>query len=176
MRGPFSNFVLDTSIYVSEIVEAVQCPEKRESFLAYPSPRQKILLAQFLEAVIEHTQDMDPSIRRGLKSLFFLVSIQEDRSETRSDKAGRSLACHLEVARRFLWRWLSSLYKLDTLICILQWIPVHVGIEGNEMADELAKEYRKLSQRKEQMSVSDADALAKYKIIKQKIEKIKYVK
>ncbi|UYV65265.1 hypothetical protein LAZ67_3003752 [Cordylochernes scorpioides] len=62
MRGPFSNFVLDTSIYVSEIVEAVQCPEKRESFLAYPSPRQKIFLAQFLEAVIEHTQDMDPSI------------------------------------------------------------------------------------------------------------------
>ncbi|UYV71331.1 hypothetical protein LAZ67_8002670 [Cordylochernes scorpioides] len=68
MRGPFSNFVLDTSIYVSEIVEAVQCPEKRESFLAYPSPRQKILLAQFLEAVIEHTQDMDPSIRRGFSA------------------------------------------------------------------------------------------------------------
>ncbi|UYV71080.1 hypothetical protein LAZ67_8001650, partial [Cordylochernes scorpioides] len=66
MRGPFSNFVLDTSIYVSEIVEEVQCPEKRVSFLAYPSPRQKILLAEFLEAVIEHTQDMDPSIRRGL--------------------------------------------------------------------------------------------------------------
>ncbi|UYV71083.1 K02A2.6-like, partial [Cordylochernes scorpioides] len=65
MRGPFSNFVLDTSIYVSEIVEAVQYPEKRKSFLAYPSPRQKILLAQFLEAVIEHSQDMDPSIRRG---------------------------------------------------------------------------------------------------------------
>ncbi|UYV61837.1 hypothetical protein LAZ67_1006804 [Cordylochernes scorpioides] len=69
MRGPFSNFVLDTSIYVSDIVEAVQCPEKRESFLAYPSPRQKIFLAQFLEAVIEHTQDMDPSIRRGLSEI-----------------------------------------------------------------------------------------------------------
>ncbi|UYV73689.1 hypothetical protein LAZ67_11000361 [Cordylochernes scorpioides] len=51
MRGPFSNFVLDTSIYVSEIVEAVRYPEKRESFLAYPSPEQKIFLAQFLEAI-----------------------------------------------------------------------------------------------------------------------------
>ncbi|UYV80899.1 TRDMT1 [Cordylochernes scorpioides] len=67
----------------------------------------------------------------------------------------------------------SLLTQLETLEknCILQWIPAHVVIGGNEMADELAKEARKLSQRKEQMSVFDADALAKYKIIKQKIRK-----
>ncbi|UYV73337.1 hypothetical protein LAZ67_10002771 [Cordylochernes scorpioides] len=47
MRGPFSDFVYDTSISVNDIVEAVQCPEKRESLLACLSPKQQILLPQF---------------------------------------------------------------------------------------------------------------------------------
>ncbi|UYV71131.1 GYG1 [Cordylochernes scorpioides] len=64
MRGPFSNFVHDTSFCASENVEAVQCPEKRESFLAYPSPRQKIFLAQFLDAVC-------PGGDQGLLNMYF---------------------------------------------------------------------------------------------------------
>ncbi|UYV73668.1 K02A2.6-like [Cordylochernes scorpioides] len=55
--------------------------------------------------------------------------------------------------------------------CILQFIPVHVGIGGNEMADEIAKEARNLSRRKEQISVFDADNLAKYKVIQPKIRR-----
>ncbi|UYV66781.1 K02A2.6-like, partial [Cordylochernes scorpioides] len=69
MRGPLSDFVYDTSISVNDIVEVVQCPEKRDSLLACLSPKQQILLPQFLEAVIEHTQDMDPSLRRGFQTL-----------------------------------------------------------------------------------------------------------
>ncbi|UYV80008.1 hypothetical protein LAZ67_18001387 [Cordylochernes scorpioides] len=55
----------------------------------------------------------------------------------------------------------SLLTQLEPLEknCILQRIPAHVGIGGNEMAFELAKEARKLGQRKEQMSLFDADAL-----------------
>ncbi|UYV61534.1 hypothetical protein LAZ67_1005199 [Cordylochernes scorpioides] len=48
MRGPFSDFVYDTSISVNDIVEAVQCPEKRESLLACLSPKQQILLPPIL--------------------------------------------------------------------------------------------------------------------------------
>ncbi|UYV74962.1 hypothetical protein LAZ67_12001908 [Cordylochernes scorpioides] len=49
---------------------------------------------------------------------------------------------------------LTQLISLENN-CILQWIPASVWIGGNEMAVEFAKEARRLSQRKEQMSLFD---------------------
>ncbi|UYV70282.1 hypothetical protein LAZ67_7002362 [Cordylochernes scorpioides] len=70
---------------------------------------------------------------------------------------------------------LTQLISLENN-CILKWIPASVWIEGNEMAVEFAKEAIMLSQRKEQMSLFDANAFAKYKIIEQKIRKDQNVK
>ncbi|GFS89205.1 hypothetical protein TNCV_1259411 [Trichonephila clavipes] len=50
----------------------------------------------------------------------------------------------------------SALGKL----CTLQWIPAHIDIEGNEMADSLANETRPLEPLTLSTTVFDANAVA----------------
>ncbi|GFX67736.1 RNase H domain-containing protein [Trichonephila clavipes] len=45
--------------------------------------------------------------------------------------------------------------------CILQWIPAHVNIEGNECADSLAKEARDIEHKCTTITLDDANAVAK---------------
>lgn len=49
--------------------------------------------------------------------------------------------------------------------CILQWIPAHVDIDGNEEADILAKEARDDPQLPNSMTLSDADAIASRRLL-----------
>ncbi|GFV68563.1 putative RNA-directed DNA polymerase from transposon X-element [Trichonephila clavipes] len=46
--------------------------------------------------------------------------------------------------------------------CLLQWIPAHVNIEGNECADSLAKEGRNDDQLCPTITLADANAVAIY--------------
>ncbi|GFW36592.1 RNase H domain-containing protein [Trichonephila clavipes] len=48
--------------------------------------------------------------------------------------------------------------------CILQWIPAHVNIEGNECADSLAKEARDIEHKCTTITLDDANAVAKHRI------------
>ncbi|CAL1272681.1 unnamed protein product, partial [Larinioides sclopetarius] len=49
--------------------------------------------------------------------------------------------------------------------CILQWIPAHVDIDGNERADILAKEARDNSQPSNSLTLTDADAIASRRLL-----------
>ncbi len=49
--------------------------------------------------------------------------------------------------------------------CVLQWIPAHVNIEGNECADSLAKEARELDQKCIIITLADANAVASHRIM-----------
>ncbi|GFV11545.1 RNase H domain-containing protein [Trichonephila clavipes] len=49
--------------------------------------------------------------------------------------------------------------------CNLQWIPAHVNIEGNECADSLAKEARDIEHKCTTITLHDADAVAKHRIM-----------
>ncbi|GFU90180.1 RNase H domain-containing protein [Trichonephila clavipes] len=49
--------------------------------------------------------------------------------------------------------------------CILQWIPAHVNIEGNECADSLAKEARDIEHKCTTITLDDANAVAKHIIM-----------
>ncbi|GFS54406.1 RNase H domain-containing protein [Trichonephila clavipes] len=49
--------------------------------------------------------------------------------------------------------------------CLLQWIPAHVNIEGNECADSLAKEGRNDDQLCPTITLADANAVANYRLL-----------
>ena len=49
--------------------------------------------------------------------------------------------------------------------CILQWIPAHVGIDGNEKANILAKEARDAPQLSNSLTLTDADAIASRRLL-----------
>ncbi|GFY26226.1 RNase H domain-containing protein [Trichonephila clavipes] len=55
--------------------------------------------------------------------------------------------------------------------CILQWIPAHVNIEGNECADSLAKEARDIEHKCTTITPDDANAVAKHRILNHTFKK-----
>ncbi|GFX12622.1 RNase H domain-containing protein [Trichonephila clavipes] len=55
--------------------------------------------------------------------------------------------------------------------CILQWIPAHVNIEGNEGADSLAKEARDIEHKCTTITLDDANAVAKHRIMNHTFKK-----
>ncbi|GFV43773.1 RNase H domain-containing protein [Trichonephila clavipes] len=55
--------------------------------------------------------------------------------------------------------------------CILQWIPAHVNIEGNECADSLAKEARDIDHKRTTMTLDYANAVAKHRIMNHTFKK-----
>ncbi|GFX90895.1 RNase H domain-containing protein [Trichonephila clavipes] len=58
--------------------------------------------------------------------------------------------------------------------CILQWIPAHVNIEGNECADSLAKEARDIEHKCTTITLDDANAVAKHRIMNHTFKKPSY--
>ncbi|GFW00920.1 reverse transcriptase domain-containing protein [Trichonephila clavipes] len=55
--------------------------------------------------------------------------------------------------------------------CILQWIPAHVNIVGTECADSLAKEARDIDHKCTTITLDDANAVAKHRIMNHTFEK-----
>ncbi|GFW68963.1 probable RNA-directed DNA polymerase from transposon BS [Trichonephila clavipes] len=55
--------------------------------------------------------------------------------------------------------------------CILQWIPAHVNIEGNECANSLAKEARDIEHKCTTITLDDANAVAKHRIMNHTFKK-----
>ncbi|GFV42602.1 probable RNA-directed DNA polymerase from transposon BS [Trichonephila clavipes] len=55
--------------------------------------------------------------------------------------------------------------------CILQWIPAHVNIEGNECADSLTKEARDIEHKCTTITLDDANAVAKHRIMNHTFKK-----
>ncbi|GFW42395.1 probable RNA-directed DNA polymerase from transposon BS [Trichonephila clavipes] len=55
--------------------------------------------------------------------------------------------------------------------CILQWIPAHVNIQGNECADSLAKEARDIEHKCTTITLDDANAVAKHRIMNHTFKK-----
>ncbi|GFW17927.1 RNase H domain-containing protein [Trichonephila clavipes] len=55
--------------------------------------------------------------------------------------------------------------------CILQWIPAHVNIEGNECADSLAKEARDIEHKCTTITLDDCNAVAKHRIMNHTFKK-----
>ncbi|UYV66882.1 K02A2.6-like [Cordylochernes scorpioides] len=106
----------------------------------------------------EHSRNIRSKDR---KSLIFQHMADFDHSFNLDD----TISVYRDIGNKYQRLVLEALVSN----CTPKWIPAHVWIGGNEMALELAKEARKLSQRKEQMSLFDTDALSTYKIIKQKI-------
>ncbi|GFS78214.1 RNase H domain-containing protein [Trichonephila clavipes] len=55
--------------------------------------------------------------------------------------------------------------------CLLQWIPAHVNIEGNECADSLAKEGRNDDQLCPTITLADVNVVANYRLLPHRYEK-----
>ncbi|GFW50817.1 RNase H domain-containing protein [Trichonephila clavipes] len=55
--------------------------------------------------------------------------------------------------------------------CLLQWIPAHVNIEGNESADFLAKEGRNDDQLCPTITLADANVVANYRLLPHRYKK-----
>ncbi|GFX48103.1 RNase H domain-containing protein [Trichonephila clavipes] len=55
--------------------------------------------------------------------------------------------------------------------CILQWIPAHVNIESNECADNLAKEARVIDHKRTTITLYDANAVDKHRIMNHTFKK-----
>jgi ribonuclease HI len=87
-----------------------------------------------------------------------LVIFSDSKASLDSIKAGNK---HHEI--NIIINYITKINK-DNLKCFLQWIPAHVDIMGNEIADKLAKEGRTKKQEK-YITYQDANVIAKHSII-----------
>ncbi|GFV93548.1 RNase H domain-containing protein [Trichonephila clavipes] len=130
---------------------------------------EKISQENFVVVYTDGSSDI--SLNKGGAGILFQLPNKERKMHKINTGAALEAIIKGETNITFAINVLLESLHCKGKSCLLQWIPAHVNIEGNECTDSLAKEGRNDDQLCPTITLADANAVANYRLLPHRYKK-----